>query len=186
VLAILRQITGAAADAFGIADPCRRLGNVSKRLHRTYTYEEPNALKPTDVSPFLDEMRLKFPEHYAFVFLGVTTGLRPSSLRPLRWRGANADVKWDEGKLLVRRSHTHRSEVMDSTKTSKDQVLALDQRQVDVLRWHTERLEHENEKRAKRSPENADAMAAPLARGRSPSCASSPTTSADAKRRTPI
>lgn len=160
VLAILRQITGAASETFGIADPCRRLENVSKRGHRTYTYEEPNALKPEDVPRFLDEMRVLYPEHYAFVFLGFTTGLRPSSLRPLRHRGAHADVKWDEGKLLVRRSHTHRTEVMDSTKTGRDQVLALDERQLEVLRWHVQRLDTENEKRRRRAPENADAMAA--------------------------
>jgi len=160
VLAILRQITGAASDAFNIADPCRRVEDVSKRLHRTYTYEEPNALKPEDVSRFLDEFRVRYPEHYAFVFLGFTTGLRPSSLRPLRARGASADVKWDEGKLLVRRSHTHRAEVMDATKTGRDQVIALDERQLEVLRWHVDRLDRENERRAKRDPQNAAAMAA--------------------------
>ena len=160
VLAILRQITGAASDAFNIADPCRSVEGVSKRLHRTYTYEEPNALKPEDVPRFLDEMRVRYPEHYAFVFLGFTTGLRPSSLRPLRARGPHADVKWDEERLLVRRSHTHRSEVMDATKTGRDQLIALDKRQIEVLRWHVSRLDQENERRARRSPENAEAMAA--------------------------
>lgn len=160
VLAILRQITGAASDTFGIADPCRRLENVNGRGHRTYTYEEPNALAPVDVPRFLDEMRVRFPEHYAFVFLGLMTGLRPSSLRPLRRCGPNADVKWDDARLLVRRSHTHGAEVMDSTKTGRDQVVALDERLIDVLRWHVARLEVENEKRAKRAPENAAAMAA--------------------------
>jgi hypothetical protein len=160
VLAILRQITGAASDTFGIADPCRRLENVNGRGHRTYTYEEPNALAPADVPRFLDEMRVRFPEHYAFVFLGLTTGLRPSSLRPLRHRGANADVKWDEGKLLVRRSHTHGTEVMDATKTGRDQIIALDERQLEVMRWHVDRLDAENEKRRRRAPANADAMAA--------------------------
>jgi hypothetical protein len=159
ILDLLRQIMAEASDAFNFADPCRRIENVSKRTHRTYTYEEPNALKPEDVSRFLDELRVSYPEHYAFVFLGFTTGLRPSSLRPLRARGTNSDVKWDEGKLLVRRSHTHKAEVMDATKTGKDQVIALDQRQVEVMRWHVERLARENEKRAKRAAENASAMA---------------------------
>lgn len=158
VLGILRQITGAASDAFNIGDPCRNLENVSKRGHRTYTFESPNALKPADVPRFLDEMRVHYPEHYAFVFLGFTTGLRPSSLRPLRRRGSNADVKWESGQLIVRRSHTQKSEVMDATKTDRDQLLALDERQLDVLRWHCERLDRENEKRAERSPENAAAL----------------------------
>lgn len=160
ILDLLRQVMAEASDAFNFADPCRRVENVSKRTHRTYTYEEPNALKPDDVPRFLDEMRVRYPEHYAFVFLGFTTGLRPSSLRPLRARGANADVKWDEAKLLVRRSHTHKAEVMDATKTNRDQVLALDQRQIEVLRWHVDRLEKDNGKRAKRAPENALAMGA--------------------------
>ena len=103
---MLRQVTAEASDEYNIADPCRRLDNVDTRAHRTYTYEEPNSLKPADVPRFLAEMRTRFPEHYAFVFLGFTTGLRPSSLHPLRARGPNADVKWDECKLLVRRSHT--------------------------------------------------------------------------------
>lgn len=159
LLEILRQITGAAADAFHIADPCRNLEKISKRGHRTYTYEEPNALKPEHMPKFLDEFRESFPEYYAFVFLGFTTGLRPSSLRPLRWRGPNADVKWDDGVLLVRRSHTHKSEVMDATKTDRDQMLALDERQLEVLRWHVDRLELENSKRAERAPKLAAAMA---------------------------
>ncbi len=159
LLEILRQITGAASDAFNIADPCRNLENVSKRGHRTYTYEEPNALKPEDMPKFLDEFRENFPQYYAFVFLGFTTGLRPSSLRPLRWRGPNADVKWDEGVLLVRRSHTHGGEVMEATKTDRDQMLALDERQIEVLRWHVDRLEAENRRRAERSPKLAAAMA---------------------------
>jgi hypothetical protein len=39
-------------------------------------------------------------------------------------------------------------------------VLALDERQLEVLRWHVHRLEAENEKRRRRAPDNADAMAA--------------------------
>lgn len=159
ILGVLRQITAAASDAFNIADPCRRIENVSKRGHRTYTYEAPNALKPADVPRFLEQARVSYPEHYAFVLLGFTTGLRPSSLRPLRRSGANADIKWDTGELLVRRSHTHGDEVMEATKTDRDQIIALDQRQLDALRWHCERLDRENERRQKRSPDNAKAMA---------------------------
>ncbi len=92
---------------------------------------------------------MRFPDHCAFAFLGFTTGLRPSSLRPLRWRGPEADVKWDEGKLLVRRSHTKGSEVMDATKTDRDQRIDLDPEQLAVLRWHLERLDRGNEQRAR-------------------------------------
>jgi hypothetical protein len=158
ILEVLRQVTGEASDTFNIADPCRRIDNASTRGHRTYTYEEPNAVKPADVPRFLAEFRTRFPEHYAFVFLGFTTGLRPSSLRPLRRRGPNADIKWDDGKLLVRRSHTRRSEVMESTKTGKDQIIDLDSEQVAVLRWHVDRLERDNARRTKRTPRIAGPM----------------------------
>ena len=47
----------------------------------------------------------------------------------------------------------HKAEVMDATKTARDQAIALDQRQIEVMWWHAARLECENEKRAKRTPE---------------------------------
>lgn len=158
ILEVLRQVMAEASDEFNIADPCRKLDNVSTRGHRTYTYEEPNAIKPADVPRFLAEMRMRYPDHYAFVFLGFTTGLRPSSLRPLRRSGPNADIKWDDGKLLVRRSHTRGNEVMDSTKTGRDQIIDLDPEQIAVLRWHVDRLEQENKRRDRRAPDIAAAQ----------------------------
>ena len=141
ILGVLRQITAEASREFNIRDVAADIANVSTRGHRTYTYEEPNALKPIDVPRFLAEFRVRYPEHYAFVFLGFTTGLRPSSLRPLRCSGPNADVKWDDDRLLVRRSHSRGREVMDETKTGRDQVIDLDPEQIAVLRWQVERLE---------------------------------------------
>jgi integrase len=160
ILGVLRQVTSEASREFDIRDVASDVDNANMRGHRTYTYEQPNSVRPADVPRFLAEIRCSFPDHYAFAFLGFTTGLRPSSLRPLRARGPNADVKWDDGKLLVRRSHTHRSEVMEATKTGIDQVIDLDPEQVSVLRWHVERLATENERRAKRSPHVADAQRA--------------------------
>ena len=160
ILAVLRQITSEASREFNFRDIGADVDNVDNRGHRTFTYEEPNSVKPADVPRFLEEIRVKFPEHYAFVFLGFTTGLRPSSLRPLRWRGPNADVKWDDGKMLVRRSHTRKQEVMNVTKTGVDIVLDLDPEQVSTMRWHLDRLAHENELRRKRSPHVAEVQAA--------------------------
>ena len=158
VLGVLRQITAEASREFNIRDVAADVDNVNTRGHRTYTYEDPNSIKPADVPRFLATMREKFPEHYAFVFLGFITGLRPSSLRPLRWRGPNADVKWDDGVLLIRRSHTRGTEVMDATKTDTDQVLHLPPDALAVLREHVDRLEADNERRAKRAPLLAQAM----------------------------
>jgi hypothetical protein len=49
---------------------------------------------------------------------------------------------------------------MDTTKTGVDQVIDLDPEQLAVLRWHLDRLERENERRAKRSPQVAEVQAA--------------------------
>ncbi len=81
-------------------------------------------------------MRELFPQHYAMVFLGMVTGLRPSSLRPLRRKGPKADILWDENKLLVRRSHTVGDEVMNTTKQRVKYSIHLPAEAMDVLRWH--------------------------------------------------
>lgn len=138
ILAVLRQITDEAASDFDIRDPLRGVDPFDTREHSTYTEEEPNSLAPQDVPRFLAKMRELHAEHFGFTFLGFTTGLRPSSLRPLRREGPNADIKWDEGILLIRRSHTLGNEVMETTKTDLHQRLALPKGLLDVLRWHVE------------------------------------------------
>jgi len=159
LLAVLKTITAAACDDFeGLADPAAKVGPFETKAHRVYTAEQPNAFQLEDVVPFLDAMRTRWPMHYAMVYLGMWTGLRPSSLRPLRRRGAHADINWQTGTLRVRRSHTVGDETMLGTKNGHDQEIKLTPEVLDVLRWHSERLEAENVKRAKRSPQNAAAM----------------------------
>ncbi len=117
-------------------DPMRGVTPFDTRGHRTYTNEQPNSLTVDEVGNFLTRFREKFPQHYAMTFLGFATALRPSSLRPLRHKGAESDVLWNEGVLLVRRSHTRGQQVMDLTKTGKDLRIALPEIVLDVLRWH--------------------------------------------------
>ena len=54
-------------------------------------------------------MKDEFPAQYAMTFLGFATGLRPSTLRPLRRTGTTPDVLWDQGAVLVRRARTQRA-----------------------------------------------------------------------------
>jgi len=138
ILGILRQITDEAVGDFDIRDPLRGVDPFDTREHSTYTEEEPNSLAPPDVPRFLAKMFELHAEHYGFTFLGFTTGLRPSSLRPLRREGPSSDIKWDEAILLIRRSHTLGNEVMETTKTDLHQRLALPKELLDVLRWHVE------------------------------------------------
>ena len=140
ILAVLQQITDEAVDDFDIRDPMRGVDPFDTREHSTYTEEEPNSLAPDMVPHFLAAMREQHPEHYAFTFLGITTGLRPSSLRPLRREGPQADIKWPDGLLVIRRSHTIGAEVMETTKTDLHQRLALPRDMINVLRWHVDNM----------------------------------------------
>jgi integrase len=104
--------------------------------HPTYTEEEPNALTSEEAAAFLACMKAQFPAQYAMTFLGFATGLRPSTLRPLRRTGATPDVLWGEGVVLVRRSHTIGDEFMNTTKTKLRQRITVPPEVMDVLRWH--------------------------------------------------
>jgi len=106
--------------------------------HETYTEEEPNALTPDELPAFLAKFREMHPAHYAMVFVGFFTGLRPSSLRPLRRRGDEADVDWEVGRLRVRRSHTMGDEVMRTTKQKRRYGISVPPALLDVLRWHVD------------------------------------------------
>jgi integrase len=139
-LAILRVISGAAFARNPGADPM--LGVTPFRQppgRETYTDDHPNSLRPDDVPRFVEEVRRSWPQHFAMVTLGFCTGLRPSSLRPLRRTGPFTDVLWEEAILLVRRSQTD-GEAVERTKTGTRQRLHLPSELVDVLRWHCTRL----------------------------------------------
>ncbi len=136
-LRVLRVVTVAATEELGLSrDPMTGVKDIDASTHRTYTDESPNSLKPEDVPRFLIAVNALFPQRAAMVTLGLVTGLRPSSMRPLRRKGAAPDVKWDENLILIRRSHTRRAEVMEKTKTAKDQRIALPAAMVEVLRRH--------------------------------------------------
>lgn len=105
----------------------------------TYTDEAPNSLTPEDVPRFLDEILASWPQHYAMTVLGLSTGLRPSSMRPLRRQGQTPDLLWDTGDLLIRRSQTI-GEAVDRTKTKLKQRIPLPPDLMDILRWHIDRL----------------------------------------------
>lgn len=107
---------------------------------RKYTREQPNSLTAKQLPLFLDKMKELYPQFYAMVVLGFTIGARPSSLRPLRRRGPEADILWEDGHVLLRRSHSTGQEIMDQTKTGQDQEIALPPHTLDVLRAHVASL----------------------------------------------
>jgi integrase len=140
-LSILRVVLNtAAADFEWGRNPIANIDDIDTSTHVTYTEEEPNSLLPDEVHAFLRLMLEMFPQHFAMVALGFATGLRPSSLRPLRRREPISDVLWDKRILLVRRSQTRRDEVMEATKQKTRYRITLPTDLVDILRWHVEEL----------------------------------------------
>lgn len=138
-IGILKVIFKAAKRELGLAtNPTEGIEAFDTSEHTTYTEEEPNALTADEAGSFLATMREEFPQHYAMTYLGFGTGLRPSSLRPLRREGPTPDVRWDDGVILVRRSHTLGAKVMETTKTGLRQRITVPPELVDVLRWHVE------------------------------------------------
>lgn len=139
-IAILRVITKKMQADFGLReDPCLHVEPVSTKGHRTYTFEQPNSLSVDELSTFFEIAWEKHPQHFGVILLGSVTGLRPSSLYALRRRGDDADVKWDQGLVLVRRSRGIKGRVMEMTKTNHDQVIKLPEFVMTVLRWHVDK-----------------------------------------------
>ncbi len=134
---VLRVILSHAKLEFGWAsNPAEGVKPFDTSRHRTYTEEEPNALEPEELAKFLACIREMYPQHYAFTYLGFATGLRPSSIRPLRRSGKTPDVLFAKNHLLIRRSNSRETHVMESTKTGRDQRLTVPNELLAVLRWH--------------------------------------------------
>ena len=121
-------------------DPMRGFELVDTSCHRTYTKEQPNSLEPNEQAALLDLAMQHYPHYYALFVTGFALGQRPSSLTPLRRKGAEPDILWHTGEILFRQSHTRGQEVLARTKTKKDLTIEAgpDSQLFDVLRWHVE------------------------------------------------
>jgi integrase len=140
-LSILRVVTKAMTAELELPrDPSAGVQNFDVSTSHTYTDEAPNALTAEQTQKFLATMRQLHPNHYAMTLLGFATGLRPSSLRPLRRCDPESDVLWADGILLVRRSHVAGQEIMATTKTKRHQRIHLPPEVMDVLREHVASL----------------------------------------------
>ncbi len=140
-LRILRGVVNAYVfEAELDRNPVLGIKDFDTSTHPTYTEEEPNSLLLTELRTFLSLISRYHPAHFAMAALGFAIGARPSLLRPLRRRGKDADVLWDRGVLLVRRSQTVGDEVMNKTKTGLRQRIALPPDLMDILEWHVAQL----------------------------------------------
>lgn len=137
----LRAILNEAVAEYELErNPVAKITPFDTSEHPTHTREDPNSLTGEEFEAFTAKLRELFPRHYAMAMLGFVTGLRPSSLRPLRRCGADADILWEERAILVRRSHTRRNEVMGTTKTGFRQRVGIPESLVELLRAHVDAL----------------------------------------------
>lgn len=140
-LALLRVILNAAVAEFELArNPVTGVPPLPTVLHPAYTDEEPNSVTAEEARRFMAAVRETSPNEFAMIALGFATGLRPSTLRPLRRQGPEADLDLARGILRVRRSHTRGQEVMPCTKTGTRGRITLPPELVDILRWHIDRI----------------------------------------------
>ena len=139
-LSVLKVIFRQATRVFELdRNPTEGLQAFDTSTQTTYTFEEPNALTADETSRFLAAMRRMFPQHFAMTALAFATGLRPSSLRPLRRSGPSSDIKWSDGLLLIRRSQTRGERAMERTKVAGlRQTIFLPPHVVEILRWHVD------------------------------------------------
>lgn len=106
-----------------------------------YTEEQPNSLLAEQAARFLAALRADDPNMYPMALLGFVTGLRPSSMRPLRRKGPEPDLDLEARTLSIRRSNSRRQAVMRTTKTGLKQRLHLPEELVEALREHVAFLE---------------------------------------------
>ena len=140
-LGVLRVIITSAVSEHNLPrNPVAGIEDIDTSTHFTYAEEEPNSLLVEEVPVFLAGIRRLFPQHFGMVAFGFATGLRPSSLRPLRCKGPESDVLWEKDVVLIRRSHTRSAEVMEMTKQKTRYRITLPADLVTILQWHVDRL----------------------------------------------
>lgn len=136
---LLTTLRAAILDLDLAYDPTRGIKPLDASDWNTYTEEEPNSLEADEVPALMASARELFPQYFAMLTIGLTTGRRPSELRPLRRKGPTPELLWSEGVLLVRRSET-RGEVVERTKTGRRLRIPLPKALLDILRWHQDQL----------------------------------------------
>ena len=124
-----KRLTGLSVDLNGVP-------KFSTKHWRPYLKDKPINLTPDELAVFLGIWRERHPDTYAMVALGYMIGARPSSLRPIRYKGPTPDYDPRTGTLVLRRSHTLGEEVMESTKNAEDVTIILPEPMRAILQWH--------------------------------------------------
>lgn len=147
MLSKLRQVWNKAFEENLVSrSPMLGVEDFDTSTVRTYSHDQPNSLTDGEIPLFLAKFRQMFRKHYCQVVIGFITGQRPSSLRPLRRKGPESDLLWEQKAIVIRRSHTRKQVIMDKSKTRKnyqqaDPVLALPDEIWKVIEEHIDGYE---------------------------------------------
>lgn len=95
-----------------------------------------NRLEVQELQPFLDELRVQAPQHYALTCTMAWTGLRFTHASPLMWDDISELTKT----IKVQRKNVRGRIGKKSTKKRAPDVLPLEPDLAEVLRWHRLRL----------------------------------------------
>jgi integrase len=138
-LAQLRELMSIAVVEHDLKkNPMATVKDFDTSEHRPYTEKAPNALEPLQTRSFLAKLLELYPQHYAMAYLGFMTGGRISIMITLRRSGLDADIDWETGRLLNRRSKGHGPEVRNVVKQRDNFGVPLPQDIVDILSWNVE------------------------------------------------
>ncbi len=96
--------------------------------------DDPNSLPAYLLPKVLERFKEMYPQHYAVLFIGLTTGMRWGEVSALHW----CDIDEQAGIIHIRRSQVRKH--IGPPKTGKVLHLPLTPEMAEVLRWHRRRL----------------------------------------------
>ena len=100
------------------------------------TLEEPNSLTPEQTRRFLEKAKVLYPQHYAMILTMVTTSIRISAARALRWE----DISWTRQMITVCRRLSGEEELRGVKEGADIKIVPMTSALISTLQEHRKRL----------------------------------------------
>ncbi len=131
-LRIFKAMVAAYFDDYNLGpSPIARVKPLKVRRRKK---DDPNSLPAELLPKVLARFKEAYPQHYAMLYIGMTTGMRWSELSALEWD----DVDMEQGVLNSTRAQVRGH--VDTRKTDDEIEFPLLPEMAEVLRWHRRRL----------------------------------------------
>ena len=138
-LAGYKTIYTVASDMFKQLRAARGDGSYERRLRRFVEpdlLEEPNSLTPEQTRRFLEKAKVLYPQHYAMILTMVTTSIRISAARALRWE----DISWTRQMITVCRRLSGEEELRGVKEGADIKIVPMTSALISTLQEHRKRL----------------------------------------------